>query len=75
MGLLDDLSKMALGYKGQQPKFNAETKTSTLHYQSSTIGNPKLKNYKPSSLDEVDILNTSKYKSVGGRKYIDQIFT
>jgi hypothetical protein len=73
MGLLDNISKMLLGYKGQKPNFNAETKTSTLHNQSSTIGDPKItKN--PSILDEADTLNTSKYKAASGKKYSDQIF-
>ena len=73
MGLLDNISKMLLGYKGQKPSFNAETKTSTLHNQSSTIGDPKItKN--PSLLDEADSLNTSKYKAASGKKYNDQIF-
>jgi hypothetical protein len=73
MGLLDSISKMALGYKGQKPNFNGETKISTLHYQSSTIGNPNIKR-NSSILDETDTLNTSKYKSTRGRKYTDQIF-
>jgi hypothetical protein len=73
MGLLDNISNMALGYRGQKPNFNGETKTSTLHYQSSTIGNPNIKR-NSSILDETDTLNTSKYKSTRGRKYTDQIF-
>jgi hypothetical protein len=73
MGLLDNISNMALGYRGQKPNFNGETKTSTLHYQSSTIGNPTIKR-NSSILDETDTLNTSKYKSTRGRKYTDQIF-
>ncbi len=35
MSLLDNLSKMLLGYKGVKPKFNSEVPTSTLHNQSS----------------------------------------
>jgi hypothetical protein len=73
MGLLDNISNMALGYRGQKPNFNGETKTSTLHYQSSTIGNPTIKR-NSSILDETDTLNTSKYKSTRGRKYTDQYF-
>jgi hypothetical protein len=73
MGLLDNISNMVLGYRGQKPNFNGETKTSTLHYQSSTIGNPTIKR-NSSILDETDTLNTSKYKSTRGRKYTDQIF-
>jgi hypothetical protein len=73
MGLLDSISKMALGYKGQKPNFNGETKTSTLHYQSSTTGNPVIKR-NSSILDETDALNTSRYKSITGKKYTDQLF-
>jgi hypothetical protein len=73
MGLLDNISKMALGYKGQKPNFNGETKTSTLHYQSSTTGNPAIKR-NSSILDETDALNTSRYKSITGKKYTNQLF-
>jgi hypothetical protein len=73
MSLLDFLSKMRLGFQGAKPKFNAEDKTSTLHYQSSTIGDPKYKR-NPSILDEADSLNISKYKSGKGKKYSDQLF-
>lgn len=73
MGLLDNISKMLLGYKGQKPSFNAETKISTLHNQSSTIGDPKITR-NPSILDEADSLNTSKYRASSGKKYSDQIF-
>jgi hypothetical protein len=73
MSLLDNLSKMLLGYKGAKPKFNAEAPTSTLHNLSSTLGQPSItKN--PSNLDEADKLNNSKYKSLKGRKYLDQQF-
>jgi hypothetical protein len=73
MSLLDFLPKMRLGYQGAKPKFNAEDKTSTLHNQSSTVGDPKtIKN--PSILDEADTLNTSKYKSSKGNKYLNQMF-
>jgi len=73
MGLLDNISKMLLGYKGEKPNFNAETKTSTLHNQSSTIGDPKITR-NPSILDEADTLNTSKYRATSGKKYTDQTF-
>jgi len=73
MSLLDNLSKMLLGYKGAKPKFNAENKISTLHNQSSTIGQPTITR-NPSILDEADSLNTSKYKSGKGKKYSDQLF-
>jgi hypothetical protein len=73
MSLLDFLPKMNLGYQGAKPKFNAESKTSTLHNQSSTIGNPSIAR-NPSILDETDVLNTSKYKSSKGNKYLNQIF-
>lgn len=73
MGLLDFLPKMRLGFQGAKPKFNAEDKTSTLHNQSSTIGDPKITR-NPSLLDEVDALNKSKYRSGKGKKYSDQTF-
>jgi hypothetical protein len=73
MGLLDFLPKMRLGFQGAKPKFNAEDKLSTLHNQSSTIGEPKYSR-NPSILDETDSLNTSKYKSGKGKKYSDQLF-
>lgn len=73
MSLLQRLSKSTLGFGGKKPVFNAESKTSTLHYQSSTIDDPKiLRN--PSILDEQDALNTNKYRSSNGGKYTDQIF-
>ena len=72
MGLYENLSKMLLGLKGQKPNFNAESKTSTLHYQSSTIGDPKiLRN--PSILDEADALNKNKFRSKKGQKYTDNL--
>lgn len=73
MGLLDFLPKMRLGFQGTKPKFNAEDKISTLHNQSSTIGNPTIVR-NPSILDEADSLNSSKYKSAKGKKYQDQMF-
>ena len=72
MGLLDNLSKMVLGLKGQKPNFNNETPLSTLHYQSSTIGQPSIKR-NSSNFDEVDATNMSKYKSQKGRKYTDNL--
>lgn len=72
MGLYENLSKMLLGLKGQKPNFNGESRTSTLHYQSSTINDPKIiKN--PSILDEVDGMNKNKYKSAKGQKYTDNL--
>jgi hypothetical protein len=73
MGLLDFLPKMRLGFQGAKPKFNAEDKISTLHNQSSTTGDPSYKK-NPSLLDEADSLNTSKYKSSKGNKYLNQMF-
>jgi hypothetical protein len=73
MSLLDNLSKMLLGYKGVKPKFNSETYESTLHNQSSTLGQPTIKR-NPSNLDEADKLNNAKYNSAKGRKYLDQQF-
>ena len=73
MGLLDSIAKMTLGLGGNKPKnFNAESKTSTLHKDSSTIGEPKItKN--PSILDETDALNNNKFKSGKGQKYNDKL--
>jgi len=73
MSLLDFLPKMRLGFQGAKPQFNTEDKTSTLHNQSSTIGDPAYKK-NPSLLDEADSLNSSKYRSVKGKKYSDQLF-
>jgi hypothetical protein len=70
MGLLDNLPKMLLGLKGQKPNFSGENDKSTLHYQSSTIGDPKILR-KPSILDEADSLNNNKYKSGKGKRYED----
>ena len=70
MGLLDSLSKMRLGFKGAKPKFDAETKSSTLHNQSSTLGIPPItRNH--SILNEDSSLNRNKFKSAPGRKYND----
>jgi hypothetical protein len=72
MGLINNLSKMFLGLKGQKPKFNGETPLSTLHYQSSIINDPKIQ--RPvSKLDEVDSFNRNKYKSRSGLKYTDNL--
>lgn len=72
MGLLENLSKMVLGLKGQKPKFSGEVPTSTLHYQSSTLNDPKI--LRPASkLDEADGLNRNKYKSRPGLKYTDKL--
>ena len=76
MGLIDNLSKMTLGLKGAKPNFNGETPLSTLHFQSSTIGDPELpKGLKrnPSLLDEADVLNKNKFKSLKGKKYTDNL--
>lgn len=72
MGLYENLSKMLLGLKGQKPKFDGESRTSTLHYQSSTIGDPKIIK-KPSILDETDAMNNNKFKSGKGKKYTDNL--
>ena len=70
MGLLDFLPKMRLGFQGAKPKFNAESKTSTLHNQSSTIGVPPItRNH--SLLNENSILNQNKFRSKPGQKYND----
>jgi hypothetical protein len=72
MGLLDNLSKMVLGLQGRKPKFNNETPLSTLHNQSSTIGQPAIKR-NPSNFDEADATNMSKYKSAKGKRYSDNL--
>ncbi len=69
MGLLENISNM-LGFGGSTPKFNAEDKTSTLHYQSSINNNPKIVR-KSSILDEGDTFNNNKFKSTIGKKYMD----
>jgi len=71
MGLLDKISTK-LGFGGVKPKFNAENKISTLHNQSSTIGDPKIIR-NPSILDETDSLNKNKFKSGKGQKYNDNL--
>jgi hypothetical protein len=72
MGLLDNLSKMMLGLKGAKPNFDGETSLSTLHFKSSTIGDPKILR-KASLLDEADSTNTNKYKSAKGQTYKDNL--
>ena len=73
MGLLDNLAKMTLGLGGKKPtNFFGESSTSTLHNQSSTIGNPAIKR-KASMLDEGDALNNNKFKSAKGQKYNDKL--
>jgi hypothetical protein len=72
MGLLENLSKMLLGTKGQKPNFKGETPLSTLHYQSSTLNDPKISR-PPSRLDEADGFNTNKYRSKSGGKYTDNL--
>lgn len=71
MGLLENISNI-LGYGGSKPRFNAETKSSTLHYQSSINNNPKIVR-KSSILDENDAFNSNKFKSGVGRKYTDNL--
>jgi hypothetical protein len=71
MGLLENISNM-LGFGGNIPKFNAEDKTSKLHYQSSLNNNPKIVR-KSSILDEGDTFNNNKFKSIKGRKYNDNL--
>ena len=73
MGLLDNLAKMTLGFGGKKPtNFSGESKTSTLHNESSTIGQPAISR-KASILDETDALNTNKFKSGKGQKYNDKL--
>jgi hypothetical protein len=73
MGLLDNIANMRLGYGGVRPtNFSSESKTSTLHYQSSTIGDPSISR-NSSILDEKDALNKNKFKSNPGKKYNDKL--
>lgn len=73
MGLLDIIAKTKLGFGGSKPtNFSGESKTSTLHNQSSTIGDPKITR-NPSNLDETDALNKNKFKSAKGQKYNDKL--
>jgi hypothetical protein len=71
MGVLENISRI-LGFGGSKPRFNAESKISTLHYQSSINNNPKIVR-KSSILDEGDTFNSNKFKSIKGRKYTDNI--
>jgi hypothetical protein len=71
MGLLQNISKL-LGYGGNKPQFDGETKISTLHNLSSSTGDPKIKR-NPSILDETDTLNNNKFKSAKGQKYTDNL--
>jgi hypothetical protein len=76
MGLYENLSKMLLGLKGQKPNFEGESRTSTLHFKSSTIGDPpftKGSKRKPSILDESDGTNNNVYRSTKGKKYTDNL--
>jgi hypothetical protein len=73
MGLLDNIANMRLGYGGVRPtNFSSESTISTLHYQSSTIGDPSTSR-NPSILDETDALNKNKFKSALGKKYNDKL--
>ena len=71
MGLLQNISK-TLGFGGTKPDFKGESKTSTLHKLSSTIGDPKIIR-NPSILDETDAMNKSKFRSAKGQKYTDNL--
>jgi len=71
MGLSENISSI-LGYGGGKPRFNAESKQSTLHYQSSINGTPKIVR-KSSILDENDTFSNNKFKSINGKKYTDNL--
>lgn len=71
MGLLENISK-TLGFGGVKPNFNGESKTSTLHNLSSSVGKPAISR-NPSILDETDALNTNKFKSAKGKKYTENL--
>ena len=73
MGLLDNIANMRLGLGGVKPtNFSGESSTSTLHFKSSTIGDPVIVR-NPSILDETDSLNNNKFKSAKGQKYNDKL--
>jgi len=73
MGLLDNITKMRLGLKGTRPtNFSGESSVSTLHFKSSTIGDPAIIR-NSSILDETDALNNNKFKSGRGQKYNDKL--
>ena len=73
MGLLDNITKMRLGLKGTRPtNFSGESSVSTLHFKSSTIGDPAIAR-NSSILDETDALNNNKFKSGQGQKYNDKL--
>lgn len=71
MAIINQISNR-LGFGGKKPKFDNETKKSTLHNQSSVTGDPVIKRNQ-SILDETDSFNTSKYKSRVGSRYIDNL--
>jgi hypothetical protein len=71
MGVLQNISRL-LGYGGDQPQFNAEVKTSTLHNRSSINNEPSITR-KSSILDEGDTFNVNKFKSTPGQKYNDKL--
>jgi hypothetical protein len=71
MGVLNNISR-TLGFGGEKPRFNVESKQSTLHYQSSINNNPKIVR-QSSILDEGDTFNNNKFKSTKGGKYIDKL--
>jgi hypothetical protein len=73
MGLLDNIANMRLGLGGVKPtNFSGELPTSTLHFKSSTIGDPVIVR-NSSNLDETDSLNNNKFKSAKGQKYNDKL--
>lgn len=54
----------------QEPQLIA----SKLHYEYSINNNPHLNNKpNPSNLDEIDINNTSPYRSTPGNRYMDNL--
>ncbi len=69
MALINQISNI-LGFGGEKPKFNKETKRSTLHNLSSVTGDPVIKRNQ-SILDETDSFSTNKYRSRVGSRYID----
>jgi hypothetical protein len=73
MGLIDNIANMRLGLGGNKPtNFTGESSLSTLHFKSSTIGDPAITR-NSSILDETDALNNNKFKSNKGQKYNDKL--
>lgn len=83
MGLIDLLPNSRLGLGGSKPEFGTLPKPpGSLHDTYSVDGKPKVTMVslngsavlpQPSTLDESDPNNISKYKSRKGQRYIDNL--